>query len=116
MRREESDRRRGCATTKGVRRCGSPGVPPPRKGQGDISRMAALLDCGIALLSRALAPCPERSLPLSRAQSRSVSTLSSAPQSKPLERRYELVIMVDHGVGAQLARRPVGESEADRDE
>lgn len=37
--------------------------------------MAALLDCGIALLSRALAPCPARNLPLSRAQSWSASTL-----------------------------------------
>src|SRR3954468_23270258 len=47
------------------------------KGQGDISRMAALLDCRVAPLPGALAPCPARNLPLSRVQTWSCSTLSS---------------------------------------
>src|SRR4051812_4472903 len=61
------------SSTLRIARCGA--TP---KGQGDISRMAALLDCPIAPLSGALAPCPARNLPLSRVQTWPCSTLGAS--------------------------------------
>lgn len=46
-----------------IARCGT--TP---KGQGEITRMAALLDCRVVRLPGALAPCPARNFPLSRVQ------------------------------------------------